>query len=421
MEVAIGMQISLPTEDGSSQTIHGPYQVRMPLPHGAPPPIQAPPNYQTVVRIDVDPQTQLPIRVFSVVPVQSMYPTPSPVYPHTPSPSTPGYPGDIQTVSQVIPSDIPIYPPGGGETDEEKNKIKLLLGFVDAPEVANIGINWVELRWKALAKADNFKEPVSYLCEIQCMNKQENSNSGMQWEIKYQGRDLNCRIDSLLPGAEYLSRLKARHQNITGNESPAVIFKTQTGKPDRPGQPVVVNGSTAKEPRLALKWSPSADNGDPVKEYILEMGTGVHRSNSHSNTWKEIYTGKVASYTIGERKTERLRPGSTYRFRVKAINSLGVSLYSEELVHKTQQPTLPVPENMRITEKTSTTMKIEWNREQQQRHLVYRLEISDDQNVPLDQSQFKFKNIYEGKDNFFKAINLRRATKYRFRYSTYYI
>ena len=414
MEVAIGMQISLPAEDGSSQTIHGPYQVRMPLPHGAPPPIQAPPNYQTVVRYDVDPQTQLPIRVFSVVPIQSIhqYSSPTPVYPHTPSPSTPGYPSDIQGVTQVT-SDIQIYPPGGGETDEEKNKIKLLLGFVDAPEVASFGMNWVELRWKALAKADNFKEPVSYLCEIQCMNKQE-VGTGMQWEIKYQGRDLNCRIDALQPGAEYLSRLKARHQNITGNESPAVIFKTSTGKPDRPGQPVVVNGGTAKEPRLALKWSPSADNGDTVKEYTLEMATGVHRSNSHSNM-KEIYTGKAASYTIGERKTERLRPGSTYRFRVKATNSLGISQYSEELVHKTQQPTLPVPENLRITEKTSTSMKIEWNRETQQRHLSYRLEMSDDQTVPLDQSQFKFKNIYEGKENTFKAINLRRATKYRFR------
>ena len=52
-----------------------------------------------------------------------------------------------------------------------------------------------------------------------------------QWDARYQGRDLRCRIEKLVPGAEYLSRLKARHQNITGNESEVVPFKTSTDAP----------------------------------------------------------------------------------------------------------------------------------------------------------------------------------------------
>ena len=58
-----------------------------------------------------------------------------------------------------------------------------------------------------------------------------------QWDARYQGRDLRCRIEKLVPGAEYLSRLKARHQNITGNESEVVPFKTST---DAPGTQVEI-------------------------------------------------------------------------------------------------------------------------------------------------------------------------------------
>ena len=92
--------------------------------------------------------------------------------------------------------------------------------------MVSVGTNWVDLKWNQLNKSENFKEPVSYLCEIQCMNKDQSTTP--TWDIKYQGRDLRYRIECLIPGSEYLSRVKARYQNITGNESAAVSFKTET-------------------------------------------------------------------------------------------------------------------------------------------------------------------------------------------------
>ena len=48
----------------------------------------------------------------------------------------------------------------GGETDEEKNNIKIVLGGIEAPELIQVGTTSVELKWRALAKAEQLKEGV---------------------------------------------------------------------------------------------------------------------------------------------------------------------------------------------------------------------------------------------------------------------
>lgn len=412
MEVLQGMQITVPAPDGNSlQTIHGPTHIRMPIPANSSPPIQAPPNYQIMMKMEweLDPTNghSVPIKVFSVVPLQNFTPYqhpggyPSSSHQEAPFPSPPGImpPGLTETT----------IAPGLGETDEEKNKIKILLGHIEAPEVVSVGTNWVDLKWNQLNKSENFKEPVSYLCEIQCMNKDQSTTP--TWDIKYQGRELRYRIECLIPGSEYLSRVKARYQNITGNESAAVSFKTETGKPDRPERPLVT--SLSKE-KLSIKWKAPSDNGDAIRDYTLEMASGQNRQAD----MKKIYIGKNTAYTFGEKKTERLRPGSTYRFRVRASNSHGQGSFSDEIEYKTQQPSLPTPQNFKVTERTSTSIKLEWARDQL-RHLIYKLQMSDDSQCdPHDQSLFKFTNIYEGKENWFKATGLKRHSKYKFRLQT---
>ena len=299
MEVLQGMQITVPAPDGNSlQTIHGPTHIRMPIPANSSPPIQAPPNYQIMMKMEweLDPTNghSVPIKVFSVVPLQNF-----PPYQHPAG----GYPGSSHQDQAAFPSPPGLMPPGLpetiapglGETDEEKNKIKILLGHIEAPEVVSVGTNWVDLKWNQLNKSENFKEPVSYLCEIQCMNKDQSTTP--TWDIKYQGRELRYRIECLIPGSEYLSRVKARYQNITGNESAAVSFKTETGKPDRPERPLVT--SLSKE-KLSIKWKAPSDNGDAIREYTLEMASGQNRAAD----MKKIYTGKNTAYTFGEKKTE---------------------------------------------------------------------------------------------------------------------
>ena len=211
MEVLQGMQITVPAPDGNSlQTIHGPTHIRMPIPANSSPPIQAPPNYQIMMKMEweLDPTNghSVPIKVFSVVPLQNF-----PPYQHPGG----GYPGSSHQEAAfpsppgLMPPGLPeTIAPGLGETDEEKNKIKILLGHIEAPEVVSVGTNWVDLKWNQLNKSENFKEPVSYLCEIQCMNKDQSTTP--TWDIKYQGRELRYRIECLIPGSEYLSRVKAR-------------------------------------------------------------------------------------------------------------------------------------------------------------------------------------------------------------------
>ena len=45
----------------------------MQVPYGEAPPIQAPPNYQTILRHCVDQNSGAPLRIYSVVPIQQVF------------------------------------------------------------------------------------------------------------------------------------------------------------------------------------------------------------------------------------------------------------------------------------------------------------------------------------------------------------
>lgn len=351
MEVAMGMQITLPTPDGQSQTVHGPYQIKMALPPNSAPPIQAPPNYQIVVRLDIDQETQQLCRIFSVMPIQAQQLQYMP--PHYPEEHYPHY--EPQIKEEVKGDQSQQRTTQGGETDEEKNNIKIVLGGIEKPELVTVGTSCVELKWRALAKADQLKEPVSYICEVQCITKKGDTAEIGQWDSRYQGRDLKCRIEKLRPGAEYLSRLKARHQNITGNESEVVPFKTATDAPARPAPPV--KELHQQKERLTLRWKAPCDNGEVIRDFTLEMSavnnltSSYYRNSANANAneiRKILYTGKNTEYTLGEKKKDQLRPGYTYKFRVKATNALGSGPYSEEVSHQTAQIQLSRPEGLRV-------------------------------------------------------------------------
>ena len=70
MEVAPGMQIQLPGQDGTTNTYFGPYSIHWSVPYNEPPPIQVPPNYQVLVRYGTDQVTGNNLRIYSVMPIQ---------------------------------------------------------------------------------------------------------------------------------------------------------------------------------------------------------------------------------------------------------------------------------------------------------------------------------------------------------------
>ena len=125
---------------------------------------------------------------------------------------------------------------------------------------------------------------------------------------------------------------------------------------------------------------------------------------------KIIYQGRNEYYILGDKKKDALRPGYMYKFRVRASNALGAGPFSEELQYLTAQTQLPKPDGLRVSERTTNLIKLEWNRVQthERSQIRYRLQLAETEAE-------QFNEVYEGNANYFKAINLRRATSYKFR------
>ncbi|CAD5114730.1 DgyrCDS3772 [Dimorphilus gyrociliatus] len=113
------------------------------------------------------------------------------------------------------------------------------------------------------------------------------------------------------------------------------------------GPPSPPAGITALEDDIGKKsakvqFFPGNSNGEPIREYVVEaivmrkIGSGIFRAESNftvvgvfdESSLKTIaINGEVATY---EATIEDLSPFTTYKFRVRAINSIGRSKPSEE-------------------------------------------------------------------------------------------
>ena len=158
MDVPQGMTVSMGQNPDGSPIIHnGPCRVPMTVPLNQPPPIEAPPGHQAMWRVEQDPYTGGPGRIYCVVPIQQ-FPDQYVPNPHqmaqNPIASEPVPNGQIpphlvnqplnqanQAVKSPDQSDAgtdlskgTTTPPiRGGDTDEEKKNIKQILSTMDPP------------------------------------------------------------------------------------------------------------------------------------------------------------------------------------------------------------------------------------------------------------------------------------------------
>lgn len=86
-----------------------------------------------------------------------------------------------------------------------------------------------------------------------------------------------------------------------------------TDVPGRPQGPLDV--VDVYSDRCALLWDhPKEDGGCPIKHYIVEM------KDADKDQWEEVCTTEDLEIDVAD-----LKPGHRYQFRVKAVNSQGVS------------------------------------------------------------------------------------------------
>uniref|UniRef100_A0A6I8SSN7 Sidekick cell adhesion molecule 2 n=1 Tax=Xenopus tropicalis TaxID=8364 RepID=A0A6I8SSN7_XENTR len=159
---------------------------------------------------------------------------------------------------------------------------------------------------------------------------------------------------ALRPESIYLFRITAQTRKGWGEAAEALVVTTEKrDRPQPPSKPTVLQ-EDVKARTVLLSWDPGSDGLSPVRYYTIQT--------------LELPKGKwvVHSATISHNSTsavvDRLKPFTSYKFRVKATNDIGDSEYSEESEALTTLQAAPgeAPTILSVNPHTTTSVLIRW-------------------------------------------------------------
>uniref|UniRef100_A0A4W3H2U3 Fibronectin type-III domain-containing protein 3A n=1 Tax=Callorhinchus milii TaxID=7868 RepID=A0A4W3H2U3_CALMI len=199
--------------------------------------------------------------------------------------------GGQSLVSESLTVQTPAVPPGPCQPPR-------LLGKLRAREI--------HLRWGS-PLVNGGSHIINYILEMSAGGLDDTK------EV-YQGPDMECTVNNLLPGRMYSFRLRAANKAGFGPYSEQCEICTAAGCPDQCKPPDVVCKSATC---VHVSWITPAGNGADVTEYRLEWGVV-------EGCMQICYCGPGLSYEI-----KGLLPATTYFSRVQAVNVAGAGLFSD--------------------------------------------------------------------------------------------
>ncbi len=159
---------------------------------------------------------------------------------------------------------------------------------------------------------------------------------------------LSVSLTGLLPGSSYLVRVAPT--NAVGSENfTSASFTTVRRNPDSPQNLSVVNISSTS---LSLQWQlPVSNGGSSILDYKVEV------SGDSGTTWTVIQHS--ASNNLGFDVSNLLK-NHAYKFRVSAVNIIGVGNPSE-VVSVTTLPTVPdAPTTLSVSGISANGATVKW-------------------------------------------------------------
>ncbi|XP_077474176.1 protein sidekick-2-like isoform X2 [Stigmatopora argus] len=159
---------------------------------------------------------------------------------------------------------------------------------------------------------------------------------------------------ALKPETAYVFRLSAQTRKGWGEAAEALVVTTEkrvrpqpTGRPAAPQKEV-------RARRVLLTWEPGSDGLSPVRYYTVQFRELPNRNwTVHSTS----VSHEIISYSV-----DRLKPFTSYQFRVKATNDIGDSEYSQESEAVTTLQDAPdkAPTILSVTPHTTTSVLLRW-------------------------------------------------------------
>ena len=147
---------------------------------------------------------------------------------------------------------------------------------------------------------------------------QYSSSTGTTWSTFADGTSTatTATVTGLTNGSSYIFKVAAINSAGTGNYSSASSSVQLVGAP---GAPTSVVGTTG-DAQVSLVWSaPSSNGGASITDYVIQY------SSDSGSTWFTFADGTSSTTTA---TVTGLTNGSSYLFKVAAVNSAGTGTYS---------------------------------------------------------------------------------------------
>uniref|UniRef100_G1QLK1 Sidekick cell adhesion molecule 2 n=1 Tax=Nomascus leucogenys TaxID=61853 RepID=G1QLK1_NOMLE len=158
----------------------------------------------------------------------------------------------------------------------------------------------------------------------------------------------------LKPESVYLFRITAQTRKGWGEAAEALVVTTEKRvRPQPPSRPMVQQ-EDVRARSVLLSWEPGSDGLSPVRYYTIQT------RELPSGRWA-LHSASV-SHNTSSFIVDRLKPFTSYKFRVKATNDIGDSEFSEESESLTTLQAAPdeAPTILSVTPHTTTSVLIRW-------------------------------------------------------------
>ncbi|KAJ8384733.1 hypothetical protein AAFF_G00199390 [Aldrovandia affinis] len=161
-------------------------------------------------------------------------------------------------------------------------------------------------------------------------------------------------VTGLVSELAYVFRVTAQTRKGWGEAAEALVITTQKRARPQPTSRPLVPQEEVQARSVLLSWEPGSDGLSPVRYYTVQS------RELPGGDWA-VHSASV-SHDSDSHVVDRLKPFTSYQFRVKATNDIGDSEYSDpsEAITTLQDVPDEAPTILSVTPHTMTSVLVHW-------------------------------------------------------------